>query len=161
MTDWMPVLIVALVVCTTVYAVGPETPSTKKSPQCQAVRLGRVINRDYSANRWPPKRRNMLSLPEAQAAFCRRRHQPRRPPPAKIRPGRPAPAMRPGTRSCRHRGLCVAAITFSADLLPSNRSSRFWRVQSARAPQSPSYSLRSFAFELRSVPHRLLPIFGG
>src|ERR1700730_7092650 len=27
----------------------------------------------------------------------RRRHQPRRPPPAKIRPGRPAPAMGPGT----------------------------------------------------------------
>jgi len=29
--------------------------------------------------------------------FFRRRHQPRRPPPAKIRPGRPAPAMGPGT----------------------------------------------------------------
>ena len=29
--------------------------------------------------------------------FCRRRHQPRRPPLAKIRPGRPAPAMGPGT----------------------------------------------------------------
>jgi hypothetical protein len=32
-----------------------------------------------------------------QAIFFRRRHQPRRPPPAKIRPGRPAPAMGPGT----------------------------------------------------------------
>src|SRR6266403_2377460 len=32
-----------------------------------------------------------------QAIFCRRRHQPRRPPPAKIRPGRPAPTMGPGT----------------------------------------------------------------
>src|SRR5215469_17078029 len=32
-----------------------------------------------------------------QAIFRRRRHQPRRPPPAKIRPGRPAPAMGPGT----------------------------------------------------------------
>jgi len=30
--------------------------------------------------------------PNAQAIFCRRRHQPRRPPPAKIRPGSPAPA---------------------------------------------------------------------
>jgi hypothetical protein len=28
---------------------------------------------------------------------CRRRHQPSRPPPAKIRPGSPAPAMGPGT----------------------------------------------------------------
>src|SRR5262245_20846191 len=32
-----------------------------------------------------------------QAIFCRRRHQPSRPPPARIRPGRPAPAMGPGT----------------------------------------------------------------
>jgi hypothetical protein len=30
---------------------------------------------------------------EAQAPFCRRRHQPRRPPLAKIKPGRPAPAI--------------------------------------------------------------------
>jgi hypothetical protein len=29
--------------------------------------------------------------------FCRRRHQPSRPPSAKIRPGRPAPAIGPGT----------------------------------------------------------------
>jgi hypothetical protein len=35
--------------------------------------------------------------PDDQAIFCRRRHQPRRPPLAKIRPGRPAPAMGPGT----------------------------------------------------------------
>src|SRR5262249_55250044 len=34
---------------------------------------------------------------DAQAIFCRRRHQPRRPPPAKIRPGRPAPTTGPGT----------------------------------------------------------------
>src|SRR5262249_11973213 len=33
----------------------------------------------------------------AQAAFCRLRHQPSRPPPAKTRPGRPAPAIGPGT----------------------------------------------------------------
>jgi hypothetical protein len=33
---------------------------------------------------------------DVQAVFCRRRHQPRRPPLAKIRPGRPAPAMGPG-----------------------------------------------------------------
>jgi hypothetical protein len=32
-----------------------------------------------------------------QAILCRRRHQPRRPPLAKMRPGRPAPAMGPGT----------------------------------------------------------------
>src|SRR5262249_53523705 len=37
------------------------------------------------------------ALHKAQAIFCRRRHQPRRPPPAKIRPGSPAPATGPGT----------------------------------------------------------------
>jgi hypothetical protein len=35
--------------------------------------------------------------PEAQAIFFRRRHQARRPPPANMRPGSPAPAMGPGT----------------------------------------------------------------
>jgi hypothetical protein len=61
------------------------------------VVLGRVlVNRDCSANRWPPKRRNMLSLPDAQAIFCRRRHQPRRPPLANISPGGPAPTIGPG-----------------------------------------------------------------
>jgi hypothetical protein len=34
---------------------------------------------------------------DVQAVFCRRRHQPSRPPLAKIRPGRPAPTMGPGT----------------------------------------------------------------
>jgi hypothetical protein len=35
--------------------------------------------------------------PESQAIFFRRRHQPRRPPLAKIRPGSPAPTTGPGT----------------------------------------------------------------
>jgi hypothetical protein len=38
-----------------------------------------------------------LQSPEAQAIFFRRRHQARRPPLAKIRPGSPAPTMGPGT----------------------------------------------------------------
>ena len=33
---------------------------------------------------------------QAQAIFCRRRHQPRRPPLPKIRPGSPAPTMGAG-----------------------------------------------------------------
>src|ERR1700731_264075 len=36
-------------------------------------------------------------MPKAQAIFLRRRHQARRPPLAKIRPGSPAPATGPGT----------------------------------------------------------------
>src|SRR5262245_1730093 len=39
----------------------------------------------------------MSAAPDAQAVFFRRRHQARRPPLAKIRPGMPAPAMGPGT----------------------------------------------------------------
>src|SRR5262245_65007829 len=42
-------------------------------------------------------KRREQTAPEVQAIFFRRRHQPRRPPPAKIRPGNPAPAMGPGT----------------------------------------------------------------
>src|SRR5262245_54188983 len=38
-----------------------------------------------------------ITLADAQAIFFRRRHQPRRPPQAKIRPGSPAPTMGPGT----------------------------------------------------------------
>src|SRR5262249_45290926 len=34
---------------------------------------------------------SLISGRDAQAIFCRRRHQPRRPPPAKIRPVSPAP----------------------------------------------------------------------
>jgi hypothetical protein len=41
----------------------------------------------------------VVGCAEAQAVFFRRRHQPRRPPLAKIRPGRPAPAMGPGTEA--------------------------------------------------------------
>jgi hypothetical protein len=35
---------------------------------------------------WTPAN-DVCDMPEAQAIFCRRRHQPRRPPLAKIRPG--------------------------------------------------------------------------
>jgi hypothetical protein len=42
-------------------------------------------------------KRRVRIAPERQAIFFRRRHQPSRPPLAKIRPGRPAPAMGPGT----------------------------------------------------------------
>jgi hypothetical protein len=43
------------------------------------------------------KRCGRIAPPDAQAILRRRRHQPRRPPLAKIRPGSPAPAMGPGT----------------------------------------------------------------
>src|SRR5215471_10054039 len=60
-------------------AVGPKIPYTKKRP------LGPVLS--------PADKRHHIGLVDIQAIFCRRRHQPRRPPPAAIRPGRPAPTM--------------------------------------------------------------------
>jgi hypothetical protein len=63
-----------------------------------ATLLGRVlINRDWFGNRWLPQTTCANCALDVQAIFCRRRHQARRPPPAKIRPGRPAPAIGPGT----------------------------------------------------------------
>jgi hypothetical protein len=49
-------------------------------------------------------------MQSVQAIFCRRRHQPRRPPLAKIRPGSPAPAIEPGTGAA-HGFVKIAAPT--------------------------------------------------
>jgi len=49
-------------------------------------------------------------LPYAQAIFFRRRHQPRRPPLAKIRPGTPAPAMGAGTVANVSVSVCVVLV---------------------------------------------------
>ena len=59
--------------------------------------LGRVlINRDCSAIAGCRKRRVRIAL-DAQAIFFRRRHQPSRPPLAKIKPGSPVPTLGMGT----------------------------------------------------------------
>jgi hypothetical protein len=50
-----------------------------------------------------------------QAIFCRRRHQPRRPPLAKISPGSPAPTMGAGT--ARNTRL-DAAMIFPVNKIP-------------------------------------------
>src|SRR5258706_10083807 len=55
-----------------------------------------LIKRDCPAIADCRKRRERIA-PEAQAIFCRRRHQPRRPPQTAISPGRPAPTTGPGT----------------------------------------------------------------
>jgi hypothetical protein len=55
-----------------------------------------LINRDCSVIAGCRNRRVRVAPPEAQALFCRRRHQPKRPPLAKSRPGNPAPAVGPG-----------------------------------------------------------------
>jgi len=62
--------------------VGESPTLTSTKPTCQSLATT-----------------NDCALPEVQALFCRRRHQPRRAPLAKIRPGRPAPSE--GCRSAR------------------------------------------------------------
>src|SRR5215470_9998895 len=49
-----------------------------------------------------------------QATFCRRRHQPRRPPPARIGPGRPAPAMGLGTAESWKTAISMLASKSNA-----------------------------------------------
>jgi hypothetical protein len=51
--------------------------------------------------------------PDVQAICRRHRHQPSRPPPAKIRPGSPAPAIGPGT------GSDAVAVTVTLEIWPS------------------------------------------
>ena len=66
-----------------------------------------------------------------QALFRRRRHQPRRPPPAKIRPGRPAPATGPGTAdgsdmvTVIRSSVAVAKITL---VDPTRLANVNWRI---------------------------------
>src|SRR5262245_20150033 len=65
---------------------------------------------------------NDVCTSDAQAIFCRRRHQPRRPTPAKIKPGRPAPAMGPGTTA----GVLNRTLSRPSDSGPLMNSPRIW-----------------------------------
>src|SRR5262249_57358204 len=78
--------------------------------------LGLIVQ-SYRAFSSPPLGRpTRLSR---QAIFRRRRHQPRRPPPAKIRPGSPAPAMGPGTAAGGSGTLLPVVHGLPADNAPA------------------------------------------
>ena len=70
-------------------------PSNSNFPASHLGSQLGLIAQSYRAFSSPPRGRPRR-LP-GQAAFCRRRRQPRRPPLAKIRPGMPAPTTGPGT----------------------------------------------------------------
>jgi hypothetical protein len=59
--------------------------------------LGVFVDRVYREFAFLKSMPHALVAPNSQAIFCRRRHQAKRPPLARIRPGNPAPAMGPGT----------------------------------------------------------------
>jgi hypothetical protein len=67
----------------------------KKASRLRDADLDRLLGADQVfTSKTDPYALVALSI---QALFCRRRHQARRPPLAKIRPGRPAPTIGPGT----------------------------------------------------------------
>jgi hypothetical protein len=71
------------------------------NPFAQPERTGIVRvhqkSQDQPGAKVEPGRRTTAPDRRAHAVFCRRRHQPRRPPLAKIMPGSPAPTIGPGT----------------------------------------------------------------
>jgi hypothetical protein len=88
----------------------PKRPALVRHPQA----LGQE-NFQLAAEALGPMARNFfggkIPAPDAQAIFCRLRNQARRPPLAKIRPGRPAPTMGPGTLCrCLRQGKSVLAV---------------------------------------------------
>jgi hypothetical protein len=103
-------------------AVGPKIPST------EAVKTARA---------WPPftsRQRHHIGLVDIQA-FFRRLHQPRRPPPAKIRPGSRSRNSRRTITSARSRDCrrvpCACALSARARALsaePSISDAWHWRL---------------------------------
>jgi hypothetical protein len=76
---------------------GPFIPNVEICCVCQSTS---VIARSIACVAWEYSlaiRAGVTGVKRDSAIFFRRRHQPTRPPPAKIRPGRPAPAMGAGT----------------------------------------------------------------
>src|SRR6516164_9743553 len=77
---------------------------------CVSHQLGRALIKSRLFRQSLAAANDVCVVSDVQAIFFRRRHQPRRPPLAKIRPGSPAPATGPGT----------GAIGIPATVTPSN-----------------------------------------
>src|ERR1700741_1191777 len=85
--------------------------------------------------------RNQWAASSVEALFCRRRHQPRRPALAKIRPGRPAPAMGAGTvLNCRSNTALVPIPQVS----PLKLRKMLLDVNVASAPLTPAAVVAEF-----------------
>src|SRR5262245_48931211 len=77
-----------------------------------------------------------ISGRDVQAIFFRRRHHPRSPPPAKIRPGSPAPTMGPGTATPVSEKLALNGPWWVTSV-PIRSQSGFkssYRIQLSRSP---------------------------
>jgi hypothetical protein len=102
-------------VCQKLHHRPSPLPSRQRQKKDTAiVRKGAALRSDMSrsAEGVIEKQFRLTNTPiKHQAIFCRRRHQPRRPPLAKIRPGRPAPAVGPGTDWIVKPRLSYTAVT--------------------------------------------------
>ena len=96
-------------------------------------RIGRTLALSAPQRTWPrlsvgwglPFAR--IAPPEAQAIFCRRRHQPSTPPLAKIRPGIPAPAPQwPALKAVRLSGGGAHADSRRRPLRTPRRARQAW-----------------------------------
>jgi hypothetical protein len=86
-----------------------RSPSAMPARWGVGVCTGPASKSELFGNRSVPQRRVRVARKNAQAIFCRRRHQARRPPLAKIRPGSPAPTMGPGTAANPPNRTCATS----------------------------------------------------
>ena len=94
-------------------------------------------------------------LSDHAAAFRFRRHQPSRLPPAKIRPGRPAPAMGPGTATSSTVTVVLAAGVLTAT--PPNEPKKFVVMDVTEESVSALVSPTSFGIEKEREAVQLAP----
>jgi hypothetical protein len=81
------------------------------NPSRNTLRDGPAHSTNWVCHGFLPERqaRTARKAEDEGYARCRRRHQPRRPSLAKIRPGRPAPAMGPGTAASPPNRICATS----------------------------------------------------
>ena len=98
-------------------------------------------------NQRPATSIRSISGRDVQAVFSRRRHQPRRPPLAKISPGSPAPTTGPGTASIEIRTVTVLANNSFSSCKPkrlrNEKRGKLAHAALGRRPIGPSLALCS------------------
>jgi len=119
----------------------------------RGLRLSSQKAKSQSLLRKSPSRCFWQSTSYAAAVFCRRRHQPRRPPLAKIRPGRPAPTMGPGTATGTKTTYTGAQLAMQVDrvsqiLFRLSFPRRYGSLGESHPPSEGSRGPRGVAFPL-------------
>jgi hypothetical protein len=87
----------------------------------------------------------------AQAIFFRRRHQPRRPPHATIRPGRPAPTTGPGTTT-EPEAIVIVSTKKSHPLMSASGVVKVTEVIGSAAVDAREMLPNALVDELAAIP---------